>query len=83
MPIFLAIAAEWSFRRTAYLLRLSPAAVSHAVSGLERHLGVRLFDRSTRVIGLTPDGMALLEPARTLLEAAEALEATACERSDR
>ena len=83
VQIFLTIAAEWSFRRTAYLLRLSPAAVSHAVSGLERHLGVRLFDRSTRVIGLTPDGMALLEPARTLLEAAEALEATACERSGR
>lgn len=63
---FVAVARTTSFRRAARALGVSPSAVSHAVSGLEARLGVRLFNRTTRSVALTEAGrrfFARLEPA--------------------
>lgn len=53
---FVAVARTLSFRAAARELAVSPSAVSHAVSGLEARLGVRLFNRTTRSVALTEAG---------------------------
>jgi DNA-binding transcriptional LysR family regulator len=70
-----AVASLRSFRGAAAELGVSPSALSHAVAGVERRLGVRLFNRSTRSVSLTEAGAAFLariQPA--LREIAAAVE---------
>jgi DNA-binding transcriptional LysR family regulator len=50
-----------SFSAAARRLALTPAAVSRNVATLERGLGVRLFQRSTRRVSLTEAGEKRLE----------------------
>lgn len=53
---FVRTAEAGSFTAAARLLGLTPAAVSRNVGALERNLGVRLFQRSTRQLKLTDAG---------------------------
>ncbi|AXH35457.1 LysR family transcriptional regulator [Humibacter sp. BT305] len=69
---FLAVARELNFTRAAETLHTAQSAVSATVRGLERELGLELFDRSTRRIVLTPAGEALVPRAIDLLDAAQA-----------
>jgi DNA-binding transcriptional LysR family regulator len=55
-----AIAARKSFRAAAKDLGISASALSHAVASLESRLGVRLFNRTTRSVSLTPAGEQFL-----------------------
>ena len=55
-----AIAHERSFTRAAAQLGVSPSALSHAIRGLEEHVGVRLLTRTTRSVALTDAGERLL-----------------------
>ena len=57
---FEAAARTGSFRRAAEDLSLTPSAVSHAIRGLERSLGVALFVREGRSIRLTEEGELLM-----------------------
>jgi DNA-binding transcriptional LysR family regulator len=57
---FLAVARHASFRAAAAELRVSPAAVSQAVKALEFRVGLPLFVRTTRSVGLTEAGSRLL-----------------------
>lgn len=66
---FLEAAAAGSFTAAATRLDLSPAAVSKNVIKLETELGVRLFNRHTRSIRLTPEGEAFAVQAREALRA--------------
>lgn len=52
----LAIARRSSFRAAALDLEMSTTALSNAVGKLERQLGVRLFNRTTRSVSLTDAG---------------------------
>lgn len=53
----LAIARRGSFRPAALELGVSTTALSNAIIKLERQLGGRLFDRTTRSVpSRTPDG---------------------------
>lgn len=61
MVNFVQVARLGSFAKAAEQLGVSAVAVSKNVSRLEQQLGVRLFARSTRHLGLTPEGSALLE----------------------
>lgn len=73
MSIFATVARHRSFRAAARELGISVSAVSHAVSGLEAGLGVRLLARSTRSVAVTEAGQRLLEglaPALTAIEEA-------------
>ncbi|ABM33951.1 LysR family transcriptional regulator [Paracidovorax citrulli] len=63
---FLALAQERSFTRAAGLCHLSQPAFSALVRSLEDGLGLRLFDRSTRHVELTPEGLQFLDSARRL-----------------
>ncbi|MGW7640990.1 LysR family transcriptional regulator [Streptomyces decoyicus] len=59
IEIFLTLAEELHFGRTAERLHLSQARVSQSISRQERRLGGALFDRSTRTVTLTPLGQRL------------------------
>ncbi len=58
-----AVAREGSFRAAAGALDMSTSALSNAVAKLETHLGVRLFNRTTRSVSLTDAGRVFLELA--------------------
>jgi len=69
MEAFVAVAETRSFTQAAARLRLSTAMMTLHVSRLEEHLGVRLFNRTTRRVDLTAEGRQLLEHARAALDA--------------
>lgn len=58
---FIYSAEEGGFSAAARKLGMSPAAVSKNVARLEQHLGVRLFQRTTRQLRLTAEGERYLE----------------------
>jgi DNA-binding transcriptional LysR family regulator len=63
-------ASELNFRQAARRVHLSPAAFGERIRSLEEILDTKLFERTTRKISLTPDGLRLLPQAkRTLAEA--------------
>src|SRR3984893_19120015 len=66
---FCAAARKGSSKSAANELCLTPPAVSHQMKELEAALGVRLFERKTRSLELTPVGLHLLEEVEPLLEA--------------
>ena len=76
---FTTVARRRSFTAAAADLGVTPAAVSHAVKQLEARIGVVLFARTTREVGLTQAGRRYLDGARPAVEAMEA--ATAAARS--
>lgn len=69
MECFLAVADELHFRRAADRLRLAPPSVSEAVAGLERSLGSRLVERTSRRVQLTPFGAEFAAAIRPPIEA--------------
>ena len=70
---FIAVAEELHFGRAAVRLRLSQPPVSLAIKELETELGLRLFERSSRQIALTPGGEQALRDARAVLARTESL----------
>lgn len=58
------------FRAAAKAVALTPAALGHRIRQLEDDLGVKLFERTTRTVRLTAEGIAVLPFARACLEAA-------------
>ena len=67
LGIFVRIADCGSFTQAAEQLGLPRATLSMALQQLEARLGARLLHRTTRKVGLTQGGQALLEQARTLI----------------
>ncbi|MET7809384.1 LysR family transcriptional regulator [Streptomyces sp. NPDC005395] len=59
IEIFLTLAEELHFGRTAERLHVSQARVSHSIAKQERQIGARLFARSSRRVELTPIGAQL------------------------
>jgi DNA-binding transcriptional LysR family regulator len=73
MRIFLTLAGELHFGRTAERLGISQPAVSEAIRALESRLGVKVFDRTSRRVRLTQAGEALqrsLTPALAAVDQA-------------
>lgn len=58
-----------SFSAAARVLGVSPAGVSQNIRSLEDQLGVRLFERTTRQVRLTPAGSRFLERSGPAVEA--------------
>ena len=53
IDVFLEVCRQMSFSRAVDRLNLVPSAVSRQIGELEKHLGVRLLQRTTRSISLT------------------------------
>jgi DNA-binding transcriptional LysR family regulator len=64
----LAVAETGSFTAGASRVHLSQPALSRSVREVERMLGVRLFERSTREVALTPDGVEFTAVASEIVE---------------
>ncbi|MFD8702209.1 LysR family transcriptional regulator [Kitasatospora sp. NPDC059648] len=69
--VFLALAEELHFGRTAERLGLTTGRVSQVVRKLERRVGAPLFDRTSRFVRLTPVGRQLAEDLAPVVAAME------------
>ena len=67
VQVFLEVAARGSFSRAAEASGLSQPAVSRAIGRLEQRLNIRLFDRTTREVVLTPLGQTFLPIAQRVV----------------
>ncbi|HTJ69875.1 MAG TPA: LysR family transcriptional regulator [Actinospica sp.] len=67
LEYFLAIVDHGSYGRAAQALHIAQPSLSQAISGLERELGVRLFQRIGRGVVLSDAGTELIGPARQVL----------------
>lgn len=81
MQIFVRVAEQASFTRTAETLGLPKASVSTAVQQLESTLGARLLHRTTRRVELTQDGRGYYERCKDLLADVDELQ-TMFQRSE-
>lgn len=61
IEVFREVCKQKSFSKAANQLNLVPSAVSRQISELEKHLGVRMLNRTTRSISLTEDGKRYLQ----------------------
>jgi DNA-binding transcriptional LysR family regulator len=71
MRIFSRVAETGNFTKAAEQLDLSVVAVTRSIAGLEKHLNVRLLNRTTRRVALTDIGQSYLEGCRAALEQIE------------
>jgi DNA-binding transcriptional LysR family regulator len=83
MTAFVTVADLRGFAPAARKLAVSPSAVTRSVAALEDHLGIRLFQRTTRTVVLTDAGARYLERARRIvLDVGEADDAARAERTE-
>lgn len=76
LAFFSLLVKQGSLAATAQQLGVTPPAVSKRLAAIERRLGVRLLQRTTRRIGLTPEGETYLVEGGRVLQELEALERT-------
>ncbi|ACE94843.1 putative transcriptional regulator protein, LysR family (plasmid) [Rhizobium etli CIAT 652] len=72
LMLFAAVVHHGSFSAAALAHGLPKSKVSRRVAGLERRLGVRLLQRSTRALHVTEVGQALLPHCESMAESAQA-----------
>ena len=81
LRIFVAVGEEQSFAAAARRLAISAPSVTRAVAALEQTLGVKLLQRTTRIVRLTEAGARyLLDGKRVLNELEDADQAVSGER---
>jgi DNA-binding transcriptional LysR family regulator len=64
---FVRVVETGSFTKAAQTLRMSRTSVTHLIQQLEARLQLKLLNRTTRRVSLTPDGAVFHERARRLL----------------
>lgn len=73
---FARVVETGGFSRAAQSLHMPNATLSKAIQSLEKHLGVKLLERTTRRISVTTDGTAYYERTRFLIAELDAVETT-------
>ncbi len=68
LRIFMAVVRYGSIRSAAERLNLAPSVVSRQIADTERNVGLPLFDRTSRGVGLTEAGELVLEHGRRVLD---------------
>jgi DNA-binding transcriptional LysR family regulator len=79
MQVFMRVAQAGSFSAVSQQLNVDRSWVTRQIAALEKHLGLKLFTRSTRRLSLTPAGSIYLEKARVILNLVDAAESDAIE----
>jgi len=74
LGFFTLLARQPSLAAAAQALGVTPPAVSRRLAALEKRLGVRLLNRTTRRLSLTPEGERYLEDGEQILRDIENLE---------
>ncbi|WP_375509257.1 LysR family transcriptional regulator, partial [uncultured Caballeronia sp.] len=82
MQVFVKVAETESFVQSAMALNVSTSIVTRHVANLETHLGIRLFQRTTRKVALTTVGRAYAEGCRSVLAELERVELRAATSSN-
>ncbi len=77
LEIFTAVAQELHFGKAAARLHMAQPPLSHQIKLLEKSLGVKLFNRTTRSVSLTAAGEALLSRAKSAIDAVRLAELAA------
>jgi DNA-binding transcriptional LysR family regulator len=70
LALFVKIAEHGGFTAAAKALGLPKSTVSRRLSDYEERLGITLFQRSTRALSMTDDGVRLYERAKPVIDAA-------------
>lgn len=81
LKLFIAVMRERSFTEVANAQRLAPSSVSRTIAALEKELGIRLFQRSTRKLEPTEAGMIYFNRISPLIEELEAARQFAADAS--
>jgi LysR family transcriptional regulator for bpeEF and oprC len=71
MQVFTRVAEAGSFVRAAETLSLPSSTVTSTIKNLEKYLQVRLLNRTTRRVSLTPEGLQYLAQCREILSLIE------------
>lgn len=71
MAVFVAVAEEEGFAGGSRRLGMSAPSVTRAIAELEQHLGVKLFNRTTRFVRMTEAGQRYLDDCRRVIAAAD------------
>jgi len=74
LQIFARVAENQSFTKAAHELGIEKSTVSSKVSQLEKHLGVRLLNRTTRLVTLTEAGEGYYQYCRQIVDSAREAE---------
>lgn len=74
MAALVAAVEHGGFSAAARVLRVTPSAMSKTLSRMETRLGVRLLNRTTRKLTLTPEGEAMFLRSRHILQEIDAAE---------
>ncbi|MES1936779.1 LysR family transcriptional regulator [Salinisphaera hydrothermalis] len=83
MQLFVRIVERRSFTAAANDLDMSRSAASEAIAGLERRIGRRLLQRTTRHVAPTPEGEAYYQRCADILAEIEAAESAAADATPR
>lgn len=80
---FLAIVREESITKAAELLHITQPTLSRQIAQMEEDMGVKLFDRGTRKIVLTNEGLLLRRRAEEILELVDKTERELAEQDEK
>ncbi|WP_092681449.1 LysR family transcriptional regulator [Albimonas donghaensis] len=80
LALFVSVADQGGFSAAARALGIPKSRVSRRLAGLETRLDLRLLERSTRRVSITPAGEEVLAHARAALAQTEAISALAARR---
>lgn len=83
MALFVEVARTGSFTRASRRLAVPAATLSRRIAALEKALGIRLFDRTTRRVSLTDAGTRYLELCGHLVDEARLAQAAVREIASR
>ena len=79
---FLTVVREESITRAAEVLHITQPTLSRQIAQMEEEMGVRLFDRGSRKIALTSEGMLLRRRAEEILELVDKTEKELTEQDE-
>ena len=80
---FLTVVREENVTRAAEILHITQPTLSRQIAQMEEEMGVRLFDRSTRRMTLTQEGMLLRRRAEEILTLVDKTEKELTEQQEK